>query len=111
MLYHLCEHAGAAGLDGLDLGLRPGHPLEACGKLGTVEVKALACLNGAEGRTGSASDAGVVAGLVQRAVLLCLLAVAGEGLRERVGWGGWVGLRSVVDVCMCCEPLEGQIIE
>jgi hypothetical protein len=60
MLIHLCEHAGTAGLDGLDLSLRPGHPLEARGKLGAVEVEALACLNGSKGRAGSAADAGVV---------------------------------------------------
>lgn len=82
-LIHLCKHAGTAGLDGIDLGLRVGHSLEAGGKLGTVEVEALARLDGAEGRTGSAADAaGEVARLVQGAVLLCLLAVAGEGLGE-----------------------------
>lgn len=60
MLIHLCEHAGTAGLDSLDLSLRPCHALEACGKLGAVEVEALACLNGSKGRTGGATDAGVV---------------------------------------------------
>lgn len=46
---HLCVHAGTAGLDSVDLSLRPRHTLEARGKLGAVEVEALACLNGAKG--------------------------------------------------------------
>jgi hypothetical protein len=99
VLLHLCEHAGTTRLDGIDLGLRVGHALEACGKLGAVEVEALACLNRAEGRSRCAANtAGEVARLIQRAVLLRLLPVAGEGLGERVGGGGWVDLRSVVDV-------------
>lgn len=86
MLLHLCEHAGTARLDSIDLSLGVRHALEACGKLGTVEVEALARLHGAEGRARCAANtAGEVAGLVQRTVLLCFLAVAGEGLRERVG--------------------------
>lgn len=97
---HLCEHASTAGFDSLDLSLRPRHALETRGKLRAVEVEALACLNRTEGRAGSAANAArVVPGLVQRAMLLCLLAVAGERLGERVSWGGWVGLRGVVDVC------------
>lgn len=99
MLLHLCEHAGTTRLDGVNLGLGEGHALEACGKLGAVEVEALARFNRAERRTGCAANtAGEVARLIQRAMLLCLLAVAGEGLGKRVGGGGWVGLRSVVDV-------------
>lgn len=102
MLFHLCEHAGTARLDGIDLSLGVGHALEACGKLGAVEVEAVARLNGAKGRTGCAANtAGEVARLVQWAVLLCLLAVAGERLGKRVGGGRWVGLRSVVDVYVC----------
>jgi len=102
MLPHLCEHAGPTRLNSIDLSLRESHALKACGKLGAVEVEALARLNGAKGGTGCAANtAGEVARLVQRAVLLCLLAVAGEGLGKRVGGGGWVGLRSVVDVYMC----------
>ena len=81
MQTRLCEHAGTARLDGINLSLRVGHALEACGKLRTVEVKALAGLNGTKGRTGRvANTAREVARLVQRAVLLCLLAVVGEGL-------------------------------
>lgn len=100
ILLHLCKHAGTARLNGVNLSLRPGHSLEACGKLGTVKVETLARLNRAEGGAGSAPDtAGVVSGLVQRAVLLCLLAVAGERLRQRVRGGGRVGLGSVVYVC------------
>jgi hypothetical protein len=97
---HLCEHTGTTRLNGIDLGLRPSHSLESCGKLGTVEVEAFACLNRAKGRAGSASNtAGVIPGLVQRAVLLCLLAVTGKGLGQRVSGGGWVRLRSMVDIC------------
>jgi hypothetical protein len=109
---HLCEHAGATRLNSLDLGLRPSHPLEACGKLGTVEVEALACLNRAKSRARSASNtAGVISGLVQRAVLLCLLTVAGEGLGQRMSGGGWVRLRSMVDVCRSVSALLPKALE
>ena len=109
---HLCEHAGTTRLNGLDLGLRPSHSLESCGKLGTVEVEALACLNRAKGRAGSASNsAGVISRLVQRAVLLCLLAVTGEGLGQRVSGGGWVRLRSMVDVCRSMSALRSRVLQ
>ena len=102
MLLHLCEHAGTTRLDSIDLSLGEGHTLEACGKLGAVEVEALARFNRAKGRSRRAANtAGEVARLVQRTMLLCLLAVAGKGLGERVGGGGWVSLRSVVDVYTC----------
>ena len=109
---HLCEHAGTTRLNSLNLGLRPSHSLESCGKLGTVEVEALACLNRAEGRAGSASNsAGVISGLVQRAVLLCLLAVTSEGLGQRVSGGGWVRLRSMVDVCRSMSALRSRVLQ
>lgn len=109
MLLHLCKLASTAGLDGIDLGLRPCHALEACGELGAVEEKALACLDRTKGRTGSAADAaGEVPGLIQRAVLLGLLAVAGKGLWQGVGWGGWVGLGGVVDLCTQLLAIEAD---
>jgi hypothetical protein len=109
---HLCEHTGTTRLNGLDLGLGPSHSLESCGKLGTVEVEALACLNRAKGRAGSASNTtGVIPGLVQRAVLLCLLAIAGEGLGQRVSGGGWVRLRSMVDVCRSVSALRSRALQ
>lgn len=37
-------------------------------------------------------------GLVERTVLLSLLAVVGEGVGQSLGRGGWVDLRRVVDV-------------
>ncbi len=99
MLIHLCELAGAARLNGVDLSLSPRQSLEACGQLGAVKEEALGCLDRAERGAGRAADAaGVVPGLVERAVLLCLLAVGCKRLGERVGGGGWVSLGSVVDV-------------
>ena len=111
-MLHLCEHACTTRLDSIDLSLREGHALEACGKLGTVEVEALACLNGTKGRARSASNtAGVISGLVQGAVLLGLLAVAGEGLGQRVSGGGWVRLRSMVDVCRSLSAVRSRALQ
>jgi hypothetical protein len=50
--------------------------------------------------------AGVGDGLVQGAVLLGLLAIGCERLREGVSWGGWVRLGSVVDLCQLLEAIE-----
>ena len=91
--------AGTARLDCLNLGLSPCQSSEAIGKLITVEEKAFAGLYRAESRAGRAADTAgrELVGLVQRSMLLGLLAVGCEGVGEGVGWGGWVGLRCVVD--------------
>jgi hypothetical protein len=91
--------ASTTRLNGLDLGFGPCHPLEAPRKLRAVEERALSGLNGAErGSWRRADVAGRELGcLVQRAVLLGLLAVACERLRKRLGGRRRVDLRSVVD--------------
>lgn len=96
--------AGTARLHRIDLGLRPRQSLEARGELRSVEEESLAGLDGAEGSSGCAADvathyAGVLVRLVQGAMLLGFLAVAGEGLGERVRRGCWVRVRGVVDLC------------
>jgi hypothetical protein len=82
-----CEEAGATRLNSLNLGLAPCQPLEACGELGAVEVESLAGLYGSEGSAGSAanlSPAGIGVCVVQRAMLLGLLAVGSERLWQRL---------------------------
>lgn len=99
LIHYLCELAGTTRLDRVNLGLRPGHALEAGRKLRAVEEEAVAGLDRAErGAWGATNSSRVVAGLVEGAVLLGLLAVGRKGLRERVGGGGWVGVGSVVDL-------------
>ena len=90
-----CAKTCAARLNGLDLGLGPGQPLEALGELGAIEVVALGSLNWAEGAAGNTAN--VAARLVQRAVLLGLLAVARERIGKRAGGRSGMNLRSVVD--------------
>lgn len=93
--------ACAAGLDGLDLSLRPCKALEALGQLGAVKEGALAGFDGAERSSGCRTDAArrELVCLVQRAVLLRLLSVAGKGLGQRVSGRSRVSLRSVVNLC------------
>jgi hypothetical protein len=92
--------AGTTRLDGLDLGFGPCHPLEALRKLGAVEKGTLPGLNGA--KRGSWRRADVASRefgcLIQRAVLLRLLAVACERLRKRLRGRRRVDLGSVVDL-------------
>jgi hypothetical protein len=83
----LCRHlhvfasskqAGTAGLDGLDLGLRPCQTLEALGQLGAVKVQSLSCLDGAKGGAGPVANEAVCgegSRGVQRTMLLSLLSV------------------------------------
>ena len=93
--------ARTTGLNRVDLSLRPHQALEALRQLGAVEECALSSFNGAEGAAGRRTDGagGEVGLLVQRAVLLRFLAVAGEGLGEVVRGRGRVRVGSVVDLC------------
>lgn len=101
LLSHSCVEAGTTGLNCLDLGFSPCHTLEAPRKLGAVEEGALSSLNRAE--RGSRRSADVASrelgALVQRAVLLGLLAVACEGIGKRLGGRCRVNLGSMVDLC------------
>lgn len=95
--FFLREHAGAAGLDRLDLGLAPGQTAEASGKLSAVEELASSGLDGAQGRAGHVADAaGGEGSATERAVLLSLGSVGGEGVRESSGGRGGVDTRSVI---------------
>lgn len=97
--FHSNEKAGTARLDGLDLGLAPWQAPEAGGELVAVEDLALARLDRAESGAGLAANG--AAGeftLVERAVLLGLLAVAGERVGQRLGGRSRVGVGSVVHV-------------
>lgn len=90
-------HAGAAGLDGLDLGLAPGEAAEAGRELSAVEELARGGLDRAERGAGLATDAaGGERGATERAVLLSLGPVGGERVRESSGGRGGVNARSVV---------------
>jgi hypothetical protein len=78
LCFQSSKKAGAAGLHGLNLGLGPGKPLEALGKLRAVKVHALACFDGAERGPRAVSDEAVgrvCCRGVEGAVLLSLLAV------------------------------------
>lgn len=93
----LREHAGAAGLDGLNLGLAPRETAETSRELSAIEELARAGLNGAERRSGLTADAASgEGGATERAVLLCLGSVGGEGVRESSGGRGGVNARTVV---------------
>ena len=100
-LTHSCMEARTARLNRVDFSLRPHQALEALRQLGAVEECALSSFNGAEGAAGRRTDGagGEVGLLVQRAVLLRFLAVAGEGLGEVVRGRGRVRVGSVVDLC------------
>lgn len=105
---HSREEAGTAGLDGLDLSRAPPQAAEAGRKLAAVEDLALARLDGAEGRAGLAANGAAGKGaLVEGAVLLSLLAVAGKGVRQGLGGSGRVSPGSVVDVCWHVGSVAG----
>lgn len=90
-------HAGAAGLDGLDLGLAPRETAETSRELSAIEELARGGLDGAERGAGLTADAaGGEGGATERAVLLSLGSVGGEGVRESSGGRGGVNARSVV---------------
>lgn len=108
------EVGSAARLDGLDLGEVDGGPAKAGGQLGQVEEVALGGSDGAQFGAGGAADAALGADrLLQRAVLLGVVAVGAEGgvagpgvarvavgaerLGEAAGGRGRVRLGSVVD--------------
>lgn len=94
----LSKEAGAAALDRLDLGLGPSQAGEARGQLGAVPKLARAGLDGAQGSAGLGADVGGQVASVEWAVLLGLLAVAGERVRERLHGRGRVDMRGVVDM-------------
>jgi hypothetical protein len=104
--------AGAAALNGLNLGNVEGDAAEARGELGEVEEHALGGVDGAElGARGAADAAGGADRLLERTVLLgvvavgaeggvaggAVVAVGAEGLGERAVGGGRVRLGGVVD--------------
>jgi hypothetical protein len=95
----LCKLAGTTRLNRVNLGLGPRHALEAGGQLRAVEEEAVAGLDRSErGAWGAADPGRVVAGLVEGAVLLSLLAVGCKGLGKRAGGGGRVDVGGVVDL-------------
>jgi hypothetical protein len=94
-----CVKARTSRLDGLDFGLRPCEASKALRQLGAVEEVTLSGLDGAERTSWGATNAAREALLVQRAVLLSFLAVAGEGLGEVLGGRGRMRLGSMIDLC------------
>lgn len=92
----LREHAGAARLDGLDLGLAPGETTEARRELGTVKEFTRRRADGTQRGSGLGADTGVEGSATERAVLLGLGPVGSEGVRESTGGRGRVNARSVV---------------
>lgn len=83
----LVEQARASGLDGLDFGLRPGHPAEALRQLIAIEILARLGGDWAQRRTGrrtngTVGEGGLPARAVQGPMLLGFGAVCGEGVRE-----------------------------
>lgn len=102
-----CVQAGTTGLDGLDLCLGPREPAESSRKLRAIPELSLLRLDPAKGRAGGAANMPAnncreVHRLIQGAVLLCLLSVGSKGLGQLMGWGGWVRMWSVVDLCDAC---------
>lgn len=106
---YLTEESSAAGLDSLDLSGVEGSAVEASGELRDVKGNALRRLDGAEGGSGGSAEAR----LLERTVLLDVVAVgaeglvgggsiavsvAGPGLGELLDSGGRVRLGGVVDV-------------
>jgi hypothetical protein len=76
------QESSAAGLDGLDLGQIDRCPVEAGRKLGAIEEDALGGSNGTKLRARSAANARVwreADGLLERTVLLGVVAVGAEG--------------------------------
>jgi hypothetical protein len=93
----LCEHARAASLNGLHLGLSPGETAETGGQLSAVKELAGLGLDGAQRGTGGAADAAIEGRATEGAVLLSLSTVSGEGVRESSGGRGGVDARRVVN--------------
>ncbi|KFY41962.1 hypothetical protein V494_02684 [Pseudogymnoascus sp. VKM F-4513 (FW-928)] len=96
------HHGSAAGLNRLDLRLGVWGASEASGQLAAVEELTLGSGDGAEVTAGNRADLAVAADVAaEGAVLLCVLAVCGEGggalAGKGGGWGGWVDGRSVVN--------------
>jgi hypothetical protein len=102
-LCHLCEHAGATGLDSLDLSCGPRGSGEAGRQVAAVEELSGCGLDRAERLSGlAANEAAVLAGgdlAVQRTVLRGLLSVGSERLGEVGGRSSGVSVRSVVNLC------------
>lgn len=101
----LSKHASASTLNSLNLRLTPSRPSKPSRQLVPVEELALGRLDRAQRRAGVGADCTSVRerwrlGLLpaQRAVLLCFLAVLGEGVGELVGGRGWVRVGRVVDL-------------
>lgn len=103
----LSEHARAASLDGLHLGLSPGETAEAGGQLRTIEELAGLGLNGAQGRARVAANGAVEGGATEGTVLLGLGAVGGERVGESTSGGSRVDARSVVNG-PCCGLAIGK---
>lgn len=93
----LCEHAGATGLNGVNLSLGPGETTEASRELRAVEELAGLGLDGTQRGASVAADGAVEGGATERAVLLGLGAVGSKRVRESAGWRGGVNARSVVN--------------
>lgn len=94
---HLREHAGAARLDSLNLGLAVGQTAEASRKLRAVEEFTRGGADGAKRGTRLTTDAGVERSATKGAVLLSLGAVSDERVRKNAGGRSRVNARSVVD--------------
>lgn len=110
----LTDEGSTAGLNGLDLGSAESSAAEACRELGDVECDTLRGVNRAEAGAGGTANTTVSAnGLLQRTVLLGVVAVGAEGsvsgrgravavvgevLGERSGRGGRVRLGRMVNV-------------
>jgi hypothetical protein len=93
----LCEHAGAASLDGFHLSLGPGETTETRGELSAVEELAGLGLDGAKRCARVAADGAVEGSAAERTVLLSLRAVGSEGVWKSSSGRGGVSARSVVN--------------
>ena len=97
---NLCDHARAAGLNGLDLGLRPRSTPESLRQLVPIKVFTRSRLDGAEGSARVPADEAAVVGggrTSERAVLLGSVAVRGEGLWQLGSGRCWMDTGAVVD--------------
>lgn len=90
-------HASTASLNGLHLSLAEGQTAETSRQLGAVEELARPGVDWAQGVAGLITDGTAGRGATERAVLLGLGAVGGEGVGESTNGGGGVDARSVVD--------------
>jgi hypothetical protein len=96
------KHARAPALNGINLSLGPGQLLRKLRRqLRLGEKHALPWLDRAQRSTALLAYAGDV----ERAVLLRLLSVLGEGVGQTVGWRGGVGFGRVVDFCLGLDRL------